>query len=177
MISLSPTPVLTTERLTLRAPAGGDWPLWDAFFRSDRAIHVGGGPDIDERLSWRAFGHVIGHWVMRGYGSFVFTRKGDDTALGMSGPWFPAGWPEPEIGWTVWQADLEGKGFAYEAASGARDYAREALGWSNMVSYIDPKNARSIALAERLGAVRDDAASAPVFDTPSLIYRHPKEAA
>ncbi|MEL7026999.1 MAG: GNAT family N-acetyltransferase, partial [Pseudomonadota bacterium] len=45
------------------------------------------------------------------------------------------------------------------------------LGLSTLVSYIDPENARSIALAERLGAVRDDEAEKPE-DNP-LVYRHP----
>jgi RimJ/RimL family protein N-acetyltransferase len=115
-------------------------------------------------------------WVLRGYGSFVFTLKGDDTPLGMAGPWFPEGWPEHEIGWTVWSQGAEGKGYAFEAAQAARGFAYEVLGWDGAVSYIDAPNARSIALAERLGALRDDAATPPETSgdhCPVLVYRHP----
>lgn len=175
MIALSPTPILTTERLTLRAPAAGDWPHWRAFSLSARARFIRP-DDFDAGKSWRAFGHVIGHWVLRGWGSFIFTRKGEDTPLGMSGPWFPEGWPEREIGWTVWSAEAEGKGYAFEAAQAARRHAFDTLGWETAVSYIDPQNARSIALAERLGAVRDNNAATPFSDEPCLVYRHPAAA-
>ncbi len=105
---------------------------------------------------------------------FVFSAKIDpDTPLGMAGPWFPEGWPEREIGWTLWAAEAEGKGYAREAAVAARDHAFRDLGWDTAVSYIDPENTRSIALAERLGARRDDAARHP-GDEPCLVYRHPK---
>lgn len=170
---LADTPVLATEHLTLRAPDARDWPLWRDFAASERAIHIGGPYDLAK--AWRAFGHVIGMWVLRGFGSFVFTERGADTALGMAGPWYPADWPEPEIGWTVWSPDHEGLGLAFEAARAARAYAYATLGWKTAVSYIDAPNARSIALAERLGAVRDPGAQAPGADRDAevLVFRHP----
>ncbi|MGI9393987.1 MAG: GNAT family N-acetyltransferase, partial [Boseongicola sp.] len=88
--------------------------------------------------------------------------------------WYPEDWPEPEIGWTVWAAEAEGEGFAFEAAKAARDFAFRELGWTTAVSYIDDGNDRSVALAERLGAWRDDAAETPDNDEPPvLVYRHP----
>ncbi|CAM3214767.1 GNAT family N-acetyltransferase [Paracoccus nototheniae] len=173
MIRLDPTPILTTDRLTLRAPQGGDWPHWRSFMHSDRARYIGGGREQKPGACWRAFGHVIGHWAMRGFGMFVFTLKGDDTPLGLTGPWFPEGWPEHELGWSAWSEAVEGRGLVAEAAQAARHHAFTTLGWTTAVSYIDPDNARSIALAERLGCVRDRAAPHPVFDTPCRVYRHP----
>lgn len=180
MVALSvDTPVLTTERLILRAPKAQDWDAWLGFHCSDRASFVGGGPKMTARESWRAFGHVIGHWVMRGYGMFVFTAKDDDIALGMTGPWFPEGWAEREIGWTIWSQAAEGKGYAAEAARAAINHAFSDLGWDTAVSYIDPDNARSIALAKRLGARLDpDAAQPDMGDDKRIeVYRHPKEVA
>ena len=169
---LADTPVLTTERLTLRAPKMADYPVFEAFYMSDRAKFVGG-PGT-RRTAWRAFAHVTGMWALKGCGCFVFTMKGDDAPLGMTGPWVPEDWPEPEIGWTVWTAEAEGKGYAYEAATAARDYAYDVLGWNTAVSYIDDGNDRSVALAERLGAWRDDDAEKPDKDDPPvLVYRHP----
>jgi len=170
MTVLAPTPTLQTARLTLRAPRAADWPVWRDFAASDRARFVGG--PLDEAKAWRAFGHVIGMWVLRGYGTFVFTPTGSDQALGMCGPWHPADWPEPELGWTVCNAEAEGRGYAFEAASAARAHAFDDLHWPTMVSYIDPDNARSIALALRLGAIMDPAAQTPPFDKPVLVFRH-----
>ena len=53
---------------------------------------------------------------------------------------------------------------------GVRDWAAEALGLDRLVSYIDPHNARSIAVAERLGAVLDPDAAKQ--DPEDLVYRH-----
>lgn len=173
-VRLADTPVLQTERLVLRAPAAEDWEAWRAFFVSDRARFIRPGAPSDA-AAWRAFGHAIGHWVMRGFGMFVFAARGGDTALGMAGPWFPAGWPEREIGWTVWAEEAEGRGFAFEAAMAARRYAYDRLGWPAAVSYIEAGNTRSIALAERMGAVHDAGASAPDWEDGAevRVYRHP----
>lgn len=172
-VALSPTPVIETERLILRAPQSGDWPAWADFAVDERARFVGGPLDRDK--AWRAFGHVIGMWVMRGFGTFVITPKNGGAPLGMCGPWYPEGWPEREIGWTLWSAEAEGKGYAFEAARAAIRHAFGALGWNTAVSYIAPGNARSIALAERLGARRDDAAPLPGIE-PCLVFRHPAPA-
>lgn len=172
MIALAPTPTLETGRLILRAPHGDDYEPWATFATSDRARHIGG--PHDRPGAWRAWGHVIGHWAMRGYGMFVFAdRTAPDAPLGMAGPWYPEGWPEREIGWTLWSGAGEGKGLAREAAEAARAHAFGPLGWDTAVSYIHPDNARSVALAERLGATRDRAAPCPDGKT-CLVYRHPK---
>lgn len=172
MIALANTPVLETERLILRAPGAADWPAFRDFLRDDRSQFIRP-DDMDDAKAWRAFGHAVGMWVLRGFGSFVFAAKGNDIALGLTGPWYPEGWPERELGWTVWSPTAEGKGFAFEAAKAARDHAFHDLGWETAVSYIHPDNKRSIALAERLGALRDPDAKTPGED-PCLVYRHPK---
>lgn len=167
-------PTLTTERLILRGPQMSDLPAWSAFYMSDRAKFIRGlAPD--ESGCWRTFAHVAGMWTLRGYGSFVFAAKdAPDQPLGMTGPWHPVNWPEPELGWTVWSPAGEGKGYVFEAATAARRYAYEVLGWQRPVSYIHADNTRSIALAERMGCVRDPNASCPFPDTPDLVFRHPE---
>lgn len=170
-VTLSNTPVLETVRLILRAPRRGDHAAWAAFATSDRARGIGG--PLDDALAWRALCNLTGHWVHRGYGMFVYSAKSDpDAPLGMCGPWFPEGWPEQEIGWSVWSAVAEGKGIAFEAAQAALGFARATLGWATAVSYIAPTNARSIALARRLGARLDEGAASP-GDGSSLVFRHP----
>ncbi len=173
---LADTPVLQTERLVLRAPRMSDFPVWEAFFGSDRSRYVGG--PVGKYEAWRAFGHLAGMWALKGVGSFVIERKSDGAVLGSTGPWVPEYYPEKELGWTLWAEEAEGKGYAFEAASAARDFAFGVLGWDTAVSYIDDGNDRSFALAERLGAYRDDAAPKPDKDEPPVfVYRHPKPGA
>ncbi|MFI0395548.1 GNAT family N-acetyltransferase [Paracoccus jiaweipingae] len=179
MIALSNTPVLETERLILRAPQGADWPYFRDFMPTERARFISGGTPAEGK-HWRAFGHMIGHWAMRGYGMFVFCEKGSDVPLGATGPWNPAEWPEPEIGWNLWSPAAEGKGYAAEAARAAIRHVFDDLGWDTAVSFIDLRNSRSIALAERLGALRDDAAAVPPADAEGgtiRAWRHPKGSA
>jgi len=66
---------------------------------------------------------------------------------------------------------FEGRGLAYEAAMEARRWGYEDRKLTTLVSYIDPDNARSIRLAERMGAWRDT--SAPGVDRDDIVMRHP----
>ena len=170
---LADTPVLTTERLTLRAPAPQDAEAFVAFYQTDRAEFVGG-PMIP-RMAWNFFCTEIGHWAMHGFGMFTVTPKGEDRALGIVGHWYPHGWPEREVGWVLFNG--EGGGIATEAARACVAHAYDTLGWDTVVSYIDPENTRSIALAERLGATLDTGATPPARKDPdaasALVYRHP----
>jgi RimJ/RimL family protein N-acetyltransferase len=166
---LADTPVLETARLTLAAPAPRDWEPWAAFAATERSRYLGG--PYDRPLAWRAFCHMIGMWVMRGYGFFIFREKGGAVPLGAAGLWFPEGAPEPEIGWSLWPPEAEGEGFATEAAAAVRDHVFRDVGLKTAVSYIDPANTRSIRVAERLGARPDPAATTP--EGGQIAYRHP----
>ena len=171
--SLSNTPVLTTERLLIRAPEGKDVEATIPFLMTDRARFVGGGADCDPGRAWRIFSTLSGHWVLHGYGSFVYCDRETGRQIGAAGPWFPGDWPEREFGWTVWSEADEGRGYAFEAMVAIRDFAFGALGWDTAVSYIDPANSRSRALAERLGCTLDEGAQVPHPSDPCLVYRHP----
>lgn len=168
-------PTLETERLVLRAPENGDLDAQAAFFASDRSRFVGGPKPLGG--AWHFLTFMLGHWHMRGFGMWVVQDKSSETALGMVGHYLPVGWPERELGWHIWNAKSEGKGIAYEAAIAARDYAYQTLGWKTQVSYVSSDNARSITLAERLGAKLDKDAPTPDIDDPVLVYRHPSNGA
>jgi RimJ/RimL family protein N-acetyltransferase len=163
-------PVLRTERLVLRAPQMSDLPAFTAFLQSDRAVFVGGGAHRTAFDCARSFGHLAGGWVLRGFGPHVWCLA-DGTPIGHGGPWFPALWPEPELGWCLWDAAHEGQGFATEAMQALLPWAMSLPGLASPVSYIDPGNAASIRLAERLGA-RLDPGATPPDDDPVLIFRH-----
>lgn len=162
-------PVLTTARLILRGPEERDAQAYARFFASERARYVGG--PLSESIARRVFPLVINGWQEHGFGMWTVTIKGDDSSVGLIGCRYPAGWPEREIGWLLWQG-WEGKGIAFEAASAVRDHVFSTFAWDSAVSYIAPGNHRSIRLAERLGAKRDEAALFP-GDEPCLVYRHP----
>ena len=78
---------------------------------------------------------------------------------------FNDGWDEPELGWHIYDG-FEGKGYAYQATIAARRYSARHFGLDRVISYIDPENTRSVALAERLDAWRD-ALSASIPEVPT----------
>ncbi len=173
---MTTTPVMTTDRLILRAPEGGDLDFWRPFILSDRARFVRSAEPSDE-LAFRSFAGIIGHWALRGYGTFAFALKDKpEETLGAVGPWNPEGWPEPELGWTIWSAAHEGKGYVREAVEAARAWAFGTLGWPTAVSYIDPRNTASVRLALRLGAAPDWDAATPRGDA-LVVFRHPQKGA
>ena len=163
---------LETERLVLRPPQPKDEAAAIEFYTTDRAQHVGGATGVNF-YAWRSVAMIFGHWATRGHGLWAVTEQGNDDIIGLVGPFHPFGWPETEIGWEVFQG-YEGRGFAFEAAQAAIIDARKRLGWDQIVHYIAPANIRSIALAERLGAILDPDAQVPYPDTPCLVYRQPK---
>lgn len=164
--------LLHTQRLLLRPPTAQDWPAFRNFFATERSTGVGGPKEAG--AAWRDFAAEIGHWHIRGYGMWAVTRRGDDRALGLIGPWHPIDWPETEIGWMIFALDIEGTGIATEAARAAIAHAYGTLGWETVVHYIDADNARSIGLAQKLGAVHDITAQAPAAYPGAVVYRSPR---
>ena len=160
--------MIRTARLTLVHPGPQHLDAHAEFYASPRAAARGW--QATEHESWRNFASVIGHSALRGFGPFVAEQDG--RAIGLFGPWHPFGQAEAEIKWILWDAMSEGEGLAFEAAQATRTYAYETLGWTTAASFIAPDNARSQALATRLGAVpeRD-------WHTPRgmlvTIWRHP----
>ena len=171
-VELSNVPTLETERLILRAPQPRDYDAFCAFYATERSQYVGG--PLEGRAAWNAFTSEIGHWVLHDCGMWIVTLRGDDTAIGIVGHWVPANWPETEVGWVLFNAANEGKGYAREASEASVDHAWNVLKWDTIVSYINPGNDPSVALAERLGAVLDQDAPQPNPEKPCLVYRHPK---
>lgn len=159
--------VLTTARLTLRPAAVGDLEPCAAFWASARSRQMGG-PWTPEETA-RSLDDVIAQWDRHGFGLFTAFLNG--TPIGGIGPFFPETHPEPEIGWSLWDAALEGRGLAFEAAHAARDWFFASTGRTTIVSYTDPDNHRSNRLCERLGAVIDAGAAHP-YQEPTLVWRH-----
>ncbi len=158
---------LTTLRLTLRPPHDSDWPFYRAYRQSTRSTVLA----EDEGLIWTMFAALFGHWDICGFGRFIAVDLKTAQPIGHFGPFRPAGHPENELTWTLWDNAHEGRGLALEAASATRDHSFTTLGWTTAVSYIDPANTRSRALATRLGACRDPQADVP--QGPAIeVWRH-----
>lgn len=160
-------PTIETERLILRVPRIDDWPSFETLMTSDRAKHMGGPYSVPAAWGW--FCHGIALWQLFDVGNLSIVSRETGECLGQveinQGPRFP----EPELGWQL-IASAEGRGVAFEAAAAMRDWAFRETKLRTLVSYIGQENARSIHLAERLGAWLDE--NALKQDPDDLVYRH-----
>jgi len=146
-----PIPTLETERLTLRPFREADaTALHELSQDPDVMRYVGDRhvPTLQE--SWRAIAGWLGHWVLRGYGQFAIEERGSGHLIGRAGIINPLNWPGPEVGYLLGKA-WWGRGYATEAAGAAMDWGFDQLGFSDLLSLIDPANQRSIGVATRLG--------------------------
>lgn len=167
---LTQAPRLETDRLILRGPERDDADHVITFLLDqERAEGFGASPNRGD--AWRWFSLNVGHWHWHGYGYFTIVDKATGKPAGICGIWNPEGWPEPEIGWVVFEG-FEGRGIAHEAALRVRRYAYEDLGFSTLTSNIVPDNLRSKALAARLGATYER-----TYENVSMgideLWRHP----
>jgi RimJ/RimL family protein N-acetyltransferase len=93
------------------------------------------------------------HWARHGFGLWAVTELATGRTVGFVGLahplWFPAYEAEVEVGWRL-HPDAWGNGYATEAGRVALAAAAEELGLARVISAIDPDNAASIAVAERL---------------------------
>lgn len=163
-------PRLETERLILRGPEARDFEPIAAFYADEGRSWGFGGP-MKRDDAWRWLATSIGHWALHGYGFFTMELKDSGNACGLTGLWYPEGWPEPELGWILFDG-YEGQGLAREGAARARDWAYADLGLTTLTSNIKPGNDRSIALAERMSA-RYERTYHNVHLGEDLLYRHP----
>lgn len=143
-------PTLESENLLLRGPRREDAEAVINFLR-DPARSQGFGHIPQRGDAWRWFTLNVGHWHWHGYGYLTILDKASGQPAGMTGIWNPETWPEPELGWVVFDG-FEGRSLAFEAASRARLWAYQDLGLTTLTSNIVPSNTRSKRLAERLGA-------------------------
>ena len=109
-------PTLETERLILRAiDPERDLDAWAAAMADEETVRYIGGKTMNRAESWRNMAMGMGHWDIRGYGFFSVEEKATGRWVGRGGPWFPEGWPEPEIGWLLMDG-YERRGYATEGA-------------------------------------------------------------
>ena len=106
---------------------------------------------------------MIETFERQGFGHFAVERKQDGTLVGRAGlnVWDPSDWSitrldeaegptETEIAY-LFGREYWGRGYATEAATAVRDWARGELGFQRLIALIYPDNLRSIGVARKLG--------------------------
>jgi RimJ/RimL family protein N-acetyltransferase len=125
---------------------------------------------------------LIARWKVDGIGHFSVVQG--DRVIGRIGflvwdsrTWTPSSYAEAgaaaetELGWTLARKHW-GHGYATEGARAARGWAYAERGVERLISLIAPANARSIRVAERLGATQERTISA--HRGPATVWVHPR---
>ncbi|MFN9030394.1 MAG: GNAT family N-acetyltransferase [Betaproteobacteria bacterium] len=164
----------STPRLHLRA--------WQA---SDRAPFAAMGMDPEvmrcfpSLLTRAASDKSIDAWqaqhAERGWSNWAIELRATGEFVGFAGLTVPVRQlpctPCVEIGWRLARAHW-GQGYATEAAREALRIGFEDLGLDEIVSFTAAVNARSWAVMERLGMVRDDDFAHPALEPTHELSRH-----
>jgi RimJ/RimL family protein N-acetyltransferase len=148
-------PVLQTERLELRLPGSADLAAMFAIV-SDPVTgrYLGSTDAMPEHFA--RFLRNAGSWLVYGYGSFMVRLHDSDTVIGSIGifhSWRGLGEDfddGPEAGWIVDGAHA-GQGIAREAMEAVLQWFEHMHGPRRIVALIEPENAASLSLADRLG--------------------------
>jgi len=144
-------PTIETERLILRAPAAGDFPVYRVFYADADASAFYGGP-LTPALAWRKLAFDIGHWGLRGFGMWSVVERASGAMVGGCGLVWPEGWPRHELSWWI-VPGARRRGFALEASRAAIGWACATLGWDRVETHMKDENDAARQLAVRLGGV------------------------
>lgn len=150
---------LDTARLSLRQPQPGDVAGLVAMMAPEAVRrHLGNRPATHDDQFARLLRNA-GSWALYHYGTFMVRRRDDPRIIGVAGvfhSWrgFGKGLDDvPEAGWILAQ-DAWGQGYASEAMRAVLDWFDPTHGPHRIACMIDPENAPSLKLADRLGFVR-----------------------
>jgi RimJ/RimL family protein N-acetyltransferase len=144
--------ILETTRLLLRTMNEDDAPFYLALVNDPAWLeHIGdkGIRTLEEARASIAAGPMRMQRLL-GYSLYLVERKADGVPLGLCGLILRDTLPGTDIGYAL-AAPYRGAGYAYEAAAAVADHARHRLGLRRLFGIVNPANAASIALLEKLG--------------------------
>jgi RimJ/RimL family protein N-acetyltransferase len=175
--------VLETPRLLLRPLVPADRDAYAALLADAEVTRYIGGP-VEPDAAARQLDAVVERFAVDGLGPLAVEQRDEGRLVGRVGFWiwsrsdWTGGWTrrelgddaEVELGWILERASW-GRGYASEAATAVLRHGFGELGLDRIISLIDPRNDRSLRVAERLGAMHETTVTTPRWGALRL-YRH-----
>jgi len=176
---MTDAPALDTIRLILRPHRVEDHAACTALWADPAVVrHIGGVP-LDSQAVWFRILRYAGMWSLLGYGMWVIEARDSGAFLGEAGLLSAQrGLPElegvPEVGWVL-GPQAWGRGIATEAMQAILDWSDAHVAAPSTRCIIDPDNAASIKVAEKLGfAMLTDT---ELGGKPTRVFDRPKATA
>ncbi|MEO1013980.1 MAG: GNAT family N-acetyltransferase [Pseudomonadota bacterium] len=142
-------PMLSSERILLRALGPSDIEAYKEFYADGEASAFYGGP-LSAGDAWRRLAADIGHWTLRGYGHWAVVTRDDGRTIGVCGLYLPEGWGRPELTWWILPRARR-KGYAEEASRLAIRFGYDVLNWRQVETYMNDDNEAAQRLVMKLG--------------------------
>lgn len=168
---MSDAPVIETARLVLRGHRRDDFDECYGMWTDPGVTRfIGGKPSSREEV-WSRLLRYVGHWRLQDYGYWIAREKGTDRFVGEVGfadfkrEMTPSFGEAPEMGWAL-SPGVHGQGYASEAVEGALAWADGRF--SRTVCMIDPANAPSLRVAEKVGFTEFARA---VYREPTILFQ------
>ena len=164
--------MIETERLLLRAWQRSDEAPFAALNADPEVTRYLSGPmrrdESDELLA-----RIRGHWQQHGFGLYAVEVKESRAFIGFIGLAIPSFLadvlPAVEVGWRL-ARDHWGNGYATEGGRASLRHGFQDLGLRQIISIIDPRNAASVRVAQRLGMSRGRDRIHPVTRLRVAVY-------
>lgn len=104
---------------------------------------------LDDAVAYLRNG-PLASYARHGHGLWLVTRREDGAPIGICGLLKRDALDDVDLGYALKPA-YWGRGYALEAARAAMEWGRGTLGLSRIVAIVQPANAPSIAVLEKLG--------------------------
>jgi RimJ/RimL family protein N-acetyltransferase len=148
--------VIETERLLLRDWRAQDAAPFAALNADPEVTRYLRGP-LTRAASDELVARIRAHWAEHGFGLYAVEVKATGAFAGFVGLAIPSFLPEllpaVEVGWRL-AREHWGNGYATEGARASMSHGFATLRLKQIVSIIDPRNAASLRVAERLDMQR-----------------------
>ena len=163
--------ILATARLTLRLLTPADAPFILELLNQPSWIRNIG--DRGVRTEAGAVGYIqngpLASYAKHGFGLWCVERSADGVPLGLCGLLKREYLDEADIGFAYLER-FQGQGYGMEAAAATLAYARATLGVDRLAAVVNPANAGSIRILEKLGMTYRRPILMPGESEPIALY-------
>ena len=144
--------LFTTERLYVRKLVPEDAPFLLALFNAPNWLQYLGDRNIKTMEAARTYLEevYIKGYEENGYGAWLVILNDGGAPIGLCGLFKRSYLDQPDLGYSF-LPEYEGKGYAFEAASGTLTYALDSLKLTELLAIVSEGNQRSKRLLEKLG--------------------------
>lgn len=164
--------ITQTKRLVIRYLRATDVQAMYRVLGDEDVMKFSDGVKTNDEVKQWINDQIKDYTVNNGRGAYAVVRKSDAEVMGYCGLFFfpdIAGQPETEIGYRLIKTQW-GNGYATEAACAIRDYAFNTLKLSRLIAMVDPDNAASIRVAEKIGMRYEKNIMMDGYDHPDHVY-------